>query len=362
MNAADIVADRLIQRGIYLERYKSGFNNRILAELEKLEDSLTRELVGLFARGVPNPTRRVQRLEQLLGQTRVIIKRAYAQKKSVAGAQLRRLAANEQAYVAAAINETLGVELADRVLNYDELKKLTDDTLIQGAKSAEWWDRQDADLQQRFGDQMRQGVLRGETLDQLTARVRGTQARAFTDGIMPVTKRQAEALVHTSVQTVANETRGEFFKANSDVVNAIQWVATLDGRTTRICMALSGKMWTTDGRRPIGHSLPYPGPTAHWRCRSTQIAVLKSWEDLVKGQDQAALDEEFRKQLAEQGFSPDEIAQIRRNTRASLDGQVAAFFVMVVAAAEVVVGLAIIMTIFRTRRSASVDDASLLKY
>jgi NADH-quinone oxidoreductase subunit K len=46
----------------------------------------------------------------------------------------------------------------------------------------------------------------------------------------------------------------------------------------------------------------------------------------------------------------------------SLDGQIMAFFVMTVAAAEVVVGLAIIMSIFRTRRSASVDDANLLKY
>ena len=45
-----------------------------------------------------------------------------------------------------------------------------------------------------------------------------------------------------------------------------------------------------------------------------------------------------------------------------LDGQVIAFFTMVVAAAEVVVGLAIIITVFRTRRSASVDDANLLKY
>ncbi|MBA4023577.1 MAG: NADH-quinone oxidoreductase subunit NuoK [Gordonia sp.] len=45
----------------------------------------------------------------------------------------------------------------------------------------------------------------------------------------------------------------------------------------------------------------------------------------------------------------------------NLDGQVIAFFTMVVAAAEVVVGLAIIMTIFRTRHSASVDDADLLK-
>ncbi len=43
-----------------------------------------------------------------------------------------------------------------------------------------------------------------------------------------------------------------------------------------------------------------------------------------------------------------------------LTGQVLAFFVMVVAAAEVVVGLAIIVTIFRTRRSASVDDVNLL--
>src|SRR5207302_1874892 len=46
----------------------------------------------------------------------------------------------------------------------------------------------------------------------------------------------------------------------------------------------------------------------------------------------------------------------------NLNGQVMAFFVMVVAAAEVVVGLAIIVAIFRTRRSASVDDANLLKY
>jgi NADH:ubiquinone oxidoreductase subunit K/NADH:ubiquinone oxidoreductase subunit 6 (subunit J) len=46
----------------------------------------------------------------------------------------------------------------------------------------------------------------------------------------------------------------------------------------------------------------------------------------------------------------------------TLDGQIMAFFVMVVAAAEVVIGLAIIMSIFRARRSASVDDANLLKY
>lgn len=44
-----------------------------------------------------------------------------------------------------------------------------------------------------------------------------------------------------------------------------------------------------------------------------------------------------------------------------LDGQMVAFFTMVVAACEVVIGLAVIMTIFRARRSVSVDDANLLR-
>jgi NADH-quinone oxidoreductase subunit K len=46
----------------------------------------------------------------------------------------------------------------------------------------------------------------------------------------------------------------------------------------------------------------------------------------------------------------------------NVDGQVLVFFVLVVAAAEVVVGLAIIVSIFRRRASANVDDVNLLKW
>jgi NADH-quinone oxidoreductase subunit K len=45
----------------------------------------------------------------------------------------------------------------------------------------------------------------------------------------------------------------------------------------------------------------------------------------------------------------------------NLTGQFAVFFVLVVAAAEVVVGLAIIVSIFRTRATASVDELSEMK-
>ncbi len=44
-----------------------------------------------------------------------------------------------------------------------------------------------------------------------------------------------------------------------------------------------------------------------------------------------------------------------------IDGQVAVLFVMVVAAAEVVVGLAIIVAVFRRRATASVDELAALR-
>ena len=45
----------------------------------------------------------------------------------------------------------------------------------------------------------------------------------------------------------------------------------------------------------------------------------------------------------------------------NVDGEIMAFFVMVVAAAEVVVGLSIIVSIYRSRSTTSVDDLNLLK-
>ena len=45
----------------------------------------------------------------------------------------------------------------------------------------------------------------------------------------------------------------------------------------------------------------------------------------------------------------------------SIDGQIFVFFVMTVAAAEVAVGLAIIVNLFRLRESVFVDEVNLLK-
>ncbi|MGA2602068.1 MAG: NADH-quinone oxidoreductase subunit NuoK [Bryobacteraceae bacterium] len=46
----------------------------------------------------------------------------------------------------------------------------------------------------------------------------------------------------------------------------------------------------------------------------------------------------------------------------SIDGHIFTFFVMVVAAAEAAVGLAIILTVFKNRRTLEIDEVSSMKY
>jgi NADH-quinone oxidoreductase subunit K len=46
----------------------------------------------------------------------------------------------------------------------------------------------------------------------------------------------------------------------------------------------------------------------------------------------------------------------------SMDGQIFVFFVMTVAAAEAVVGLAIILAVFRTKETVNADEINLMKW
>ena len=73
-----------------------------------------------------------------------------------------------------------------------------------GSPSKEWWGQQAGDLENRFKTQIRQGMVLGEGVDELTARIRGTKANDFKDGIMALPSSGAEALERSSVQSHNN--------------------------------------------------------------------------------------------------------------------------------------------------------------
>jgi len=94
-----------------------------------------------------------------------------------------------------------------------------------------------------------------------------------------LSQRNAMVLVKTSVMSVANETREKVFADHSDIIDGVEWVATLDARTCPACAVRDNKRWQQDGT-PIDNSLPYRVPPIHFGDRCAMIPVLKSWFDL----------------------------------------------------------------------------------
>lgn len=116
----------------------------------------------------------------------------------------------------------------------------------------------DATLKKEILGTVRFGATTGRTLNEMT--------RDVNNLVTTRSKRQSEALIRTTVNHIGNETKQQFYKENSDVIEKEKYVATLDKRTTITCAANDGKFFQ------IGEG---PMPPLHWNCRSIRVPVIK---------------------------------------------------------------------------------------
>lgn len=217
----------------------------------------------------------------------------------------------------------VGIPLQSVIVTPEQWKTIASRSMVNGAPSAAWWEKQSQNLQDAFVQQMRIGYASGESVDDLVKRVRGTptgkknnyeingKTKVFVEfqgGIMDTGTRQAQALVRTSVQQMAADSKMEMFRKNADILKGMMWLSTLDSRTTPLCRSRDGLLYDLDGQ-PIGHDNSFlGGPPAHWNCRSTLVPVTKSFEELG----------------GTPGVTADYLEQIGEGTRASMNGQVPA--------------------------------------
>jgi SPP1 gp7 family putative phage head morphogenesis protein len=330
LSVNEMFRDLITVRTVNLDRFSAFQRIRIVNMLKGLERELIAALEKHDPTSLSSASRREARLQKLLRETQTTIRTAYVNIAGTHIKELRSLGEVEVAWTVNSINDLVRAPVMSSSLTAADLKALSNDMLVNGGRSKEWWSRQAAQLRNRFNDSVRQGVLQGEGVDALTRRVKGTKAMEYRDGIMNIPRNQAEALVRTSVQNYANAVRMEVYKENTDVVDAIQWVSTLDARTTLICINLDGLQWTLPNYDPVQHAEPYPGETAHWNCRSTQVGVIKGFDELGKGRSittgaggRSDLESMYQKELSKLGVPPSQARKAFFNTRASIDGQVA---------------------------------------
>lgn len=295
-NISDKIADDLIDRQVSTLKAAEGLSQRLVSELQAAEEKI---LSMLNRTDLTKFTR--QRTIEALNQVRRIATSFSQKSYQVMRRESSSIAELVAGRSARDLNDLFGLDLFNPTLSANQLKRILDDRAILGGQTlADYWNRQPGHITDAYSQVLRTGLITGASKGQMVAEIKQSAKLAQIKGSI-------RTMVRTSVMEVANAAREDMYRQNADLVKGIQWLSTLDLRTSPICRALDGLAWTLE-YVPIGHSMPYPGSTAHPNCRSTQIPLLRSFEELAgKNKKLAAkLD-----------------ASMSSGTRASMDGQVA---------------------------------------
>lgn len=304
MNVNDKILDKLIEDSIDIQRYEVTVQRKVIKDLKALENKVIEELKDSGVITTVRQQTKEKRLKELLKNTKSTIGIAYKEISESQVTILKEVAQLSELQTTTALNVSLKVDLITPAISQTQLNVIASSTLIEGAPTKQWWARKSSQFQAKFEDTVRAGMIRGETTDTIVKTLIGTKANQFKDGAFNAQKRGAEAIVRSSIQTVANTARLETYQNNRDILEGIQWSSFFDNRTSPTCQVLDGMQWDMDGNPLKGgynDGRPFPGATAHWNCRSSQISIVKSWDDLgskVK-------------------------VEVPVGTRASMDGQVA---------------------------------------
>ena len=286
MGINDELLDRAVSHQIGLQRLSRGVRDKLVAHLNRVEDDLLSQIRDRLDKGTF--TDRRQRL--VLRDIREILTEARPDGLEIVREEMRELASYEVDFQGRMIRDTLPVDINIRTPSREQLQSIVTSRPFQGRLLREWVEDLTNAQRRNMRDAIRIGMTEGETVDQITRRIRGTRAQGFRDGVMETTRRQAQAMVRTAVNHTATNARDLLYEQNDDLIKGWVFVATLDTRTTETCASLDGQQFK------VGEG---PRPPRHPNCRSTTAPVTRSWEEL--------------------GIDLDEAPP---GTRASMDGQV----------------------------------------
>jgi len=303
-------AKALLKHDIDLMRVDAGTRRQILGVLKGLEKDAMTKLAkfGTMSGAIATPT--IKQAELIAQSIAPTIKKAYTQMTDLLGDTMVKVGGHQSDIVLTELNRAVTVDLGLKKLDLNVLKTLPGKTMIEGAPIAQWFNKQSEDLQTKFLNQMRMGIVNGESIPEIARRVRGTAANGFKDGIMQASRSQAQTLTRSAVMASANKARLATYAQNAAVIKGMQWLSTLDSRTSDICKGLDQESWYLGGDPIPPTKTPFLGPPpAHFNCRSTLVPVTKSWSELTKNP-------KIKKKL--DALPPSK----RRGLRASMDGLV----------------------------------------
>jgi SPP1 gp7 family putative phage head morphogenesis protein len=267
----------------HFERLKTAEVKKFDAFLVKMERDIRDKLTSV---DITDFTR--SRLERQLVQIDTLIRRSFKEYKEVWRESILSAAEYEAGFEIRSLGQVVdGVKYT--MPSDNQITTAVFDTPLGdiggaggGSLLEPWFDDMTATEIKRVQGAIRMGYGQGETTGDIVRRIRGTKASGYSDGVLVITKRNAETVARTALQHAAQQARGEVWKQNEDVIKLVKWVSTLDSGTSPICASLDSQEYPLDKG---------PRPPAHPNCRSTMVAVLDGkYKELSRGRTRSKRD------------------------------------------------------------------------
>lgn len=269
----ELLLDALIRHQTYLLRYSESLRNRMNSMLARTEDTLgmlirdkLRNATGLSS------SSEVRRMEALLEAVTTLRNGAWADANTFLLDEMAELGYQEPIHMSGVLQAVAPVVVETVLPPARQLRAIVNSRPFDGALLKDWAAGLQREDIRRIHGAIQLGMIAGEGSEAIARRVIGTNALRGTDGVLQMTRRQVEAITRTAVQHIANNARNDFMVENADVLTGEMFVATLDSRTTPVCRANDGKVFS------VGKG---PRPPLHIACRSLRVA---SFDGEVLGQ------------------------------------------------------------------------------
>lgn len=277
----DRILDREIRHLVGLQRLAGGEVREILAILDATEEDLRGILTDRLSR-IDFSTTETQRLANLLSEVRAMRTAAHRAMGTQLSSDLIEIGEYEIDFQRRLIQNAAPVTLDIGTLSaVSQVAEIVRSKPFNGLILSDWVaDLADKDVR-RIQQAINIGMVEGQGVEDIVNRVVGSRS-GHVKGVIDMSRHHATTWVRSAVSHTANEARDALYAANTDVIKGVTFTATLDNRTTSLCIARDGFTYSLPDHEPLDGGPPWlSGPgRLHPRCRSSGTPVLKSWREL----------------------------------------------------------------------------------
>ena len=268
MSANKNLLDAITAHRIAVLRFESGGVREALASWDALMDPPLESLDKYAAQmraGRPLTRRQRQRVSRLQRQIADQTRRARSQIQSDLEARLSEASSTEQRLIASRLRSALPTSARERL-------NAASPAATAALLSDDWTQRIDQTLfdgQRRVQASLARALVTGEGMAAAARRIQQQNSD------IQVSRSRLTTIVRTEIQRAANVSAEVSYRANADVLRAVQYLATLDSRTCMVCAPQHNQVYPLTAEGHPGPSLPQ-----HPRCRCFYVPVTKSWRQM----------------------------------------------------------------------------------